>query len=335
MTFVIIFLSVIIVPILFIFLFLTFTEYKPDEIETSKIYRKTKDKDWGSLITVTSYNIGYCGMDKSQRRTAKDIKLSTHFKREHSFDNLISITNTIKEIDSDFYLLQQVDHDSARSSKMNQMEHLTSDLTTFNASFTYNYKSKYVPFPFNSPVGSVNSGLLTLSKFRTITSKRFRLSNNSKYPLSIFSQKNCLMINEYDLPRKKKLYMINVHLSELNHDLDILNKQFEELFEYITHLYDGKKNYIVVGGDFNFLLNKKDDQGEENQKYSKFPEYLYESSFKPVFDLSNHSMKDIDGLEHTIDGFLVSQNVKVQSCKTYDENFEHSNHNPVTLTFKL
>lgn len=335
MTFIIIFLSVIIVPAILIFLYLTITEYKPNEIEEAIIYRKSKDKNWDGNLKVTTFNIGYCGMDMQQRKTSNKIKLSKHYKREHTFDNLISIASTIKDENSDFYLLQEVDHDSARSSKINQIEHLTSDLVNYNSSFTYNYKAKYVPFPMNNPVGATNSGLLNLSKFRFTKSERYQLEGHEKYPKSIFFLKRCMLINEYDLPRNKKLYMINIHFSSYDKNKLFRTAQFDDMFEYVSRLYDGKKNYIIVGGDFNYLMDKSKFNENTPEWLNVLPVSLKESKFKPIFDSKIATMKGNDDSEHIIDGFIVSPNIKVTKCETRNERFEHSNHNPVTMTFKL
>ena len=37
----------------------------------------------------------------------------------------------------------------------------------------------------------------------------------------------------------------------------------------------------------------------------------------------------------TLDGFLASANIEVLSCETVDEQFAHSDHNPVLLRFRL
>jgi endonuclease/exonuclease/phosphatase family metal-dependent hydrolase len=335
MIYIIIFLLIIFVPFLGIFLFLTFTEYKPSDIEDSIIYRKTKDKDWDGNLKVTTFNIGHCVMDEKRRKKAKDIKLSKHINRERTFDNLIAITQTIKDLDSDFVLLQEVDHDSARSNKINQIENITQDLILYNSSFVYNYNSKYVPFPMNNPVGSTKSGLLTLSKFKFSNSKRYQLDGFEKYPKSMFFLKRCMMINEYNITKNKILYIINIHISSYDKDNMFRTQQFQDMLGYINDLYDGRKNYIIVGGDFNYILNEKEFSKEVSPKVPLIPEELKESSFNAVTDIKVKTNAGSDGFMHSVDGFIVSKNIKVVSCKTVDKKFENSNHNPITLTFKL
>lgn len=335
MIYIIIFLSIIFVPVIVLFLYLTITEYKPSPIEDAIIYRKTRDKDWGTNLTVTTFNIGHCAKDKRQRKTSNEIKLSKHFKSEQTFDNLISITNTIKDLNSDFYLMQEVDHDSPRSSKIQQIEHFTSDMTSYNCSFAYNYNTKYMPFPLNNPVGGTHSGLLNLSKFRFSKSERYQLDGQEKYPKSMFFLKRCMLINEYDVSKGKKLYIINIHLSSYDKDHMFRTEQFNDMLHYLEDLYDGRKNYIIVGGDFNFMMDKSKVNENTPEWLKAFPNELYESKFKPVFDPKNTTMKGSDDNEYGIDGFIVSPNIKVVKCQVQKEQYEHSNHNPVTLTFKI
>ena len=335
MIYILIFLLIITIPFLFLFLYLVLTEYKPQDIEDAIIYRKHKDKEFGDTISITSFNIGHCALDRRRNKSSKDFKITSGSHRESTFDNLISITSTIKEFDSDLFLLQEIDHDSARSEKIDQIEYVTTELKNHNVSFAYNFNANFIPFPITSPAGKTHSGLMNLSKFKSIRSERYQLDGVEKFPKSMVFMKRCLLISEYDLPRKKKLYVINVHFSSYDKDQLFRTKQFNDLFNYIEHLYDGKKNYIIVGGDFNFLMDKSKDKNENPSWLKPFPNELYESKFKPIFDSKIKTLKESDDQEFSIDGFIVSPNVKVVKCKTIDEKFEYSNHNPITMTFKL
>lgn len=327
-----IFFSVILVPFLIAFFYLSITEYKPKKEEDAIVYKKSRDKEESNTMSVVTYNIAHATHDKSRR---SDIKLSVHFKREKTYDNLIQITNTIKEIDSDFVLLQEVDHDTTLSFKVNQIEYLTSSLVDYNSSFAYNYNSKYVPFPINNPVGGMHSGLLTLSKYKFDSSKRFQLHGHEQYPKSIFFLKRCMIINEYSVKKNKKLYIINIHVSSYDRDNLFKTEQFFDMLEYIERLYDSKQNYIVVGGDFNYILDDKEFEGSVSSKVTKLPDEFKTVPFKAVTDIKFKTNHGSDGYMHSVDGFIVSNNVKIVSCTTINDDFEHSNHQPVKLEFTI
>jgi hypothetical protein len=199
MIYILVFLIVVFLPILGFFIYLTLTEYSPDKVEDSIIYKKSKDQDSTNYFSVSTFNIGHCVLDYKRHSDSNKIKTSNNISREKTFDNLISITSLIKDLDSDFVLLQEVDHDSGRSDKTNQIEHIISESIDYNSSFAYNFNTKYVPFPLNNPVGGTHSGLLTLSKYRFSFSKRYQLDGQEKYPRSMFYLKRCMMVNEYDV----------------------------------------------------------------------------------------------------------------------------------------
>ena len=65
-------------------------------------------------------------------------------------------------------------------------------------------------------------------------------------------------------------------------------------------------------------------------------------NLKTVFDEKQHSSRlnhkpynPNDSIECIIDGFLVTDNVKVKSVKGQDFGFVNSDHNPVLLEFSL
>lgn len=319
-------------PALF-FLYLVLTEYKPKDVEETIRYRKTRDNTHYASYNIVSYNIGYCSNDKVSKKRNLNSKYSVKIDSETVYDNLIVMTNILKDVDCDFSLLQEVDQASSRSGKIDQVEHLTSDIKEMNSSFAYNYNAKYIPFPLNHPVGGTYSGLLTLSKFPAITSKRYQLEGHESFPKSLFYLKRCMLVEEYQLA-KKKLIVINLHLSSFDKNNLFRTEQFHHMLRFIEKQYDGRKNAIIVGGDFNYLLNKDDLQMDTPDWLERLPEEFYDSKFKPVYPKTGHTMLS-DGKGYTIDGFLVSPNIKVQHCKVIEDNFEHSNHNPVLMSFTV
>lgn len=328
-----VFLFVLVVPATVFFLYLTITEYKPKKIEESITYKSSRNKELNTEYTISTYNIGHCMMDERRLIDSNKLKRSSQISREKTFDNLISITSQIQSLDTDFILLQEVDHDSSRSDETNQIEYIYTELKNHNAHFAYNFNTKYVPFPLNNPVGGTHSGLLTLSKYRKIKSTRYQLDGQEAYPKSMFYLKRCMMVDEYQIKKNKKLYIINIHLSSYDKEQMFRTKQFNDMLEYIKQLYDPTLNYIIVGGDFNFLLDGSITNYPEWLEY--FPETLQESDFSPIFEKGTSTLKSSNSETTLIDGYLVSSNINVVKCKTQDFSFKYSNHNPVVMTFKL
>lgn len=324
---------IVILPPLSLFLYLVLTEYKPKDIEDSIRFRKTRDNEHYSSYNIVTYNIGYCANDKVTKSRNEKTKYSVKIESEVVYDNLIAMTNIIKDTDSEFTLIQEADLASSRSGKIDQVEFITSELPDMNSSFAYNFNAKYIPFPLTHPVGGTHSGLLTLSKYPAISSKRHTLDGQEQFPKSLFFLKRCMLVEEYQLP-KKKLIIINLHLSSYDKNNMFRTEQIHHVLRYIDKQYDGRRNAIIVGGDFNLLLNKDDLDMNTPHWLERLPEEFYKTTFKPVFPKNGFSMKSG---EHTfnVDGYLVSKNVKVVSCDIIDDNFTHSNHNPVKMQFTV
>ena len=324
------------------FVYLALTEYKPDPIEESERLRNSRDEELQSEVTVTTLNMGYCSLDKDQDFFLEGGSGSSTSSKEKTFDNLITLTDYMKELDSDFYLLQEVDVRGKRSGNINQVEHITSEMNQYNLFFAYNYRAKWVPLPVFRPMGSAYSGLLNLSKKQFAKSTRIALDGQELFPKSLFFPKRAMVINEFKLANKKTLYLINVHLSAYDKDGMFRSRQIAHIQNFITELYDGKKNYVVVGGDFNLLLDSTRYKEDMPEWVSTLPEELLKSKFNVVFDPETNTVRSDDrpytkgiNFETIIDGFIVSPNVKNVKVKTHDLGFENTDHNPVTLTFTL
>ena len=112
-----------------------------------------------------------------------------------------------------------------------------------------------------------------------------------------------------------------------------------------------KGNYVICGGDFNkdLLGNSVEIFGRsgEGQTWAQpFPmEYLHETNLRLVSSLDENkplaSCRNADGPYNenqfilTVDGFIVSENVTVNSCEVIGGDFKYSDHNPVVMKFVL
>ncbi len=324
------------------FLYLTLTEYSPEPIEDCERIRNSKDEKLNELKTVTTFNIGYCSLDKSQDFFLEGGTQSKTLSRDEIYDNLINLTRQIENLQSDFYILQEVDTNGSRSKNINQVEHISSELIKYNMFFAYNYKAKWVPIPLFHPIGSAYSGLLTMSKKQFLSSKRHSLDGQESFPKSLFYLKRCMTVNEFQINRNKVLYLINIHLSAYDKEGQFRSKQINHIIRFITNLYDPKINYIIVGGDFNLLLDKNLLVDNMPSWVSSLPEYVYKSDFRVVFDNKTNTVRSQDrpyqkgqNFETVIDGFLVSPNITVSDIKTHDLGFKYTDHNPVTMSFRM
>ncbi len=118
----------------------------------------------------------------------------------------------------------------------------------------------------------------------------------------------------------------------------------------ITEEYQ-KGNYVIAGGDFNMDLLQDSGSifgvsGEDFSWAQPFPLATVPEGVTLVapYDEANPvpSCRNADSpwnpetnFQITIDGFLVTDNVKVESCEVTDQQFAYSDHQPVQLKFKF
>ena len=109
-------------------------------------------------------------------------------------------------------------------------------------------------------------------------------------------------------------------------------------------------NYVVCGGDFNrdLIGNSSDVFGTDGEFNWALPfgTELLAEGFELIAPLDSKnpvpSCRNADGpyvpgesFVITIDGFIVSDNVRVINAVVVDTGFAYSDHNPVTMEFEL
>jgi len=207
------------VILILVFLFVLFlvyatiSDYKPPEKVLIFESENPDTLDTGNSYSFLLWNIGYSGLGKdmdffydggSQVRTSE----------ETTNHNLQSIKQYLSGNDScQFILLQEVDQKSKRTYGINEVEEISNLLSSHNPCFALNYKVKYVPVPPTSPMGKVNSGLLTLSQPVPSSSTRFNFPGDYSWPTNLFMLDRCFLVNRYPLSDGKEFLVINSHNS--------------------------------------------------------------------------------------------------------------------------
>lgn len=333
----------LIIAFLCLLAYLMATEYKPKDIEEVAIAGSSQDKiKMNETYKALSWNIGYGGLDKDTDFFMDGGKMVNPISKDHVENALAGIAKEIKNINPDLLLLQEVDSDSQRTYHINEVGYF--DKEFYGAStFAYNYKVNFVPFPI-PPMGKVNSGIYTNSKFAIESSYRYQQPIPHKWPVRLANLKRGFNASYLPIEGSDKyLVLVNVHLDAYESGSSGRLAQTKQIIAFMTEEYN-KGNYLIVGGDFNQELRKDyvANVPEGIWNPSPFPYDYLTDKIKPVFDESNHSSRlnhkpydPNDSYECIIDGFLVTDNVEIKSVKGQALGFVHSDHNPVLLEFSL
>ena len=344
-------LLVLVLAVAGLFGYLTITEYKPDDVVTLDI--EPSDEEPGDAAvrdtyTLVSWNTGYGALGDNA-----DFFMDggTHVKtadKERVLQNVEDMSDALKKIDPDFIFLQEVDVDSHRSSHIDESEMFAEAFPGMDSAFATNYKVAYIPYPV-PPIGSVESGIMTLSGCRVKDAKRISLPCPFSWPVRLGNLKRCLLVDRIRLDGEdeKELVLVNLHLEAYDSGEGKIEQT--KLLAQILNEEREKGNYVIAGGDFNQAFT------EEEQTLYQIPGDLWRPGqldgevfgegwqllTDPTVPTCRSLDKPLEGADaeyfqyYVIDGFIVSDNVKVESLETQSLHFTATDHNPVVLKFTL
>lgn len=247
---------------------------------------------------------------------------------------------------SEIYLLQEVDLAASRSFNINEVDYLADFLPGYSYTFALNYKVPWVPAPLFKPMGSVNSGLLTLSAFHSTSARRFDLPGKEGWPRQQLDLDRAYLESRFPVDNGKELVLVNLHLSAFDEGGRIRQQQLDYLSAYLEKEQE-QGNYIVLGGDWNHSLPGTSPEAFPTIQgwpawLQKFPDSFKPDGFQWVVDPGVPTVRTLDipytdgvNFRAVIDGFLVSTNIKVLSFQGHELSFEHSDHNPITVQLVL
>jgi endonuclease/exonuclease/phosphatase family metal-dependent hydrolase len=294
-------------------------------------------------LNLLTWNIGYCGLDKDMDFFYDGGKKVFTPEKKCS-ENLSAVIKFLESNDSvDFFLLQEVDRKSRRSYGTDQYNAIVTAMEDYKGFFATNYDVFFVPVPVTSPMGKVNSGISTLSRFDPALSVRYAFPGEYGFPKQLFMLDRCFLVNRFPLAGGKELVLINTH-NEAFDPGEIRKTQMEYLKDFITGEYS-EGNYVIVGGDWNQCPPdfKPEFTGNRvNTGQLVIPQGYLPANWKWVYDSKTPSNRTVisayDPATTTttvIDFFLLSPNVQKIYIKCIDLGFENSDHNPVIIRIKL
>ncbi len=254
----------------------------------------------------------------------------------------------LDEQNADFLLIQEIDTSSDRSRFVNQYEYYCEQFTDFGSSFATNLHSAYLFYPPTDPIGVINSGVLTLSKFNIESSIRRSYPVSDGFIERFVDLDRCFQVSRIKVEgTDKSLVLINSHMSAYDEGGKIRELQMEMITKVLRDEFDAG-NWVIAGGDWNHALCGSESYYTGRQKQPKWLSIFDEEDLPAGFsvvradnieDVSTCRGSDIEyekGVTYctTVDGFIVSNNV-VASAQNIDAEYKYSDHNPVKLNFRL
>ena len=327
--------------------YLSFTEYRPDAVETAEIRGTAAETELDvNVFTVLSWNLGYCALGEESDFFMDGGEQVHPLNHELVVKNSAGIGDVLLAQNADFMLLQEVDSDSTRSG-MDETAFFRDAFPDRCSAYAMNFSTKFVPYPW-PPIGKVNSGLQTFSRYAIKDASRISLPCPFSWPISLVNLKRCLLVSRVPIAgTEQELVLVNLHL-EAYDDGEGKLAQSKQLRSFLEEEYK-KGNYVIAGGDWNQIFPDSEKTWPNTHKELWTPGYLdsaelsehwsyYWDDSVPTCRLLNqpYDPSDTENTQYyVIDGFLVSPNLRIISVETLDEDFACSDHNPVLLTVSM
>lgn len=326
--------------------YLTAAEFNPDPVETVEVTAAAKNRSVkvGEMLKIVTFNTGYAGLDRTQDFFMDGGTGVKPESRERVNANLAGILGALTAQNAQVYFLQETDVDSTRTYGVNEVEYYRHGLS-LNTAFAANYKVAFVPYPW-PPIGKMHSGVTTLTELQVTEATRESLPVPFKWPLRIANLKRCMLVERVPVEgTEKELVLVNFHL-EAYDDGEGKVAQTRQLVELMKAEYR-KGNYVIAGGDFNQTFAEAAHIGgswEGKWTPGVFAEDELPHYIDLVYDGMRPSCRSLDQpytgdrenhAFYLIDGFLMTDNLKLNHVETVDLNFEYSDHNPVMVQVTL
>jgi len=334
--------------VVFIIAFGTINDFKPEEqIKVSVANNSTLVANDSSVFSFMIWNIGYAGLG-NESDFFLDGGTMVQPTKELNERYLNGILSTIeKNKDLDFLLLQEVDLNAKRSFGHNQFEEIAASLPGHSKAHALNFNVKFVPKPLISfsPIGKVQSGLATYSKYKVSASTRWQYPGSFSWPTSAFHLDRCLLESRIPLASGKELVVVNSHNSAYDGG-KLKPIEMAYLKAYLLAEY-AKGNYVIVGADWNqcppefpydsFSSGNADDYYQDNIAVDFMPDG-WQWSFDPKVATNRKNTARFEASKTfttLIDFYLLSPNVSLLEVEGVSLNFENSDHQPVKLKIQL
>lgn len=342
------------------------------EAHHTRIADNTSINNWGAgergqelavdeTYSALTYNIGFGAytpdytffMDEGEMKDGtKTVGAHSRAASESSVraateGSIQTMTQAIDGAAPDFILAQEVDTDSDRSYHVNQLDMIQAAFPDYAAYFASNFHSGFLAYPILEPHGRVNAGVATLSKIRATEVIRKSYPVSEEWPTKYFDLDRCFEVARYKVSNGHELVLINSHMSAYDQGGEFRVQQMKLLTQFIAQEYQ-RGNYVIAGGDWNHAISNSIELYPTDQNIPEWVTVFDEEDLPEGFSVvTSDNLAEVpscraDDIPYvaghtytvTVDGFIVSQNVEA-TAHTIDTNFATSDHNPVSLTFKL
>jgi len=318
-------------------------EWRPEPLMETPVTGRAESPDRPpDGLSLLSWNIGYAGLGREadffmdggrQVRPPDEATVRT---------NLSAAVEYLERNPADIMLLQEVDSDASRTFGIDQVAAIAKLLPGYAYARAINFKVPWIPYPLLRPIGRVESGLVSFSRYPPSRAVRHQLPGDYSWPVRVFHLKRCLHELRLPAPDKKDWVILHLHLSAFDRGGELRRQQMSYLKDLMLRLCR-EGHHVIVGGDWNHAPPGVDPgtfahRAEIPAWFQQVPDGWTPDGWQWAYDRSTPSLRATDkpyvageNFITVVDGFLVSPEIQVRLVHTEDLGFEHTDHHPVRL----
>lgn len=204
----------LLVLILLVVAVLLWIEWRPPDLQETPVHRAgAASTNRPRSITVLSWNIGYAGLGREADFFADGGKQVRPPSQKGVRRNLAGVKAYLKAHPTDVVLLQEVDSLASRTFSMNQVAEIAQVVPGYAWSRALNFKVRWIPVPVFEPLGRVESGLLSLTRYRQTRARRHQIPGQYAWPVRVFHLKRCLHEVRFKASDGRDWVLLHLHLS--------------------------------------------------------------------------------------------------------------------------
>lgn len=343
-----VFLAVIIAYVIYVFAaYRRLPDKLPLEVEKSGEGTDFEEEVFSEKMSysIMTYNIGFGAyqpdfsffMDGGESSWGKDA--------ESVAGAVCGAGELVRSLNPDFVLLQEVDRDGTRSYHIDELELLNQSLKGYYYTYAQNYDSPFLFYPLLEPHGANRAGIVSYSRGEIKDALRRSLPISESFSKFVDLDR-CYSISRIPLKDGRMFCLYNIHMSAYGSSDELRSGQLSMLCGDMEADYKAG-NYVVCGGDFNHNL-KIEYRENEPEWAHLFPRESLPEGFRMAIDEAEeenivHNTCRDTGAPYdestsytvTLDGFIVSDNVTVNSYIHVHNGYRNSDHDPVLMEFSF
>ena len=288
----------------------------------------------GDSLQILTWNIGYGALGADADFVADGGRSLRALDRRGIAAAVLAIGDTLKSLDADLVLLQEVATSSFATRGVHVKAGLLRALDGYRAAFWEDFATTMLPPPFN-----ISNGMMTLSRVAARDCTAYPLPQEPGFRCGFLKKHYGALLTRIPTEGGGEWVIVNIHLSAFDDGGTVRARQVAALLEIAEAEYR-RGAHVVVAGDWNMRLVETSFPHRTEERFLSwirdFPHDAVPEGWIFGTDPSLPSVRTLHrpyeaGVNYVtvVDGFLVSPNVAIERVEATDLGFLHTDHHPV------